>query len=205
MTARGYYFEPLIDEIGRYKRYLRGKILNVGSGTVRKLDGLLPGKITNQDFMPFDDGIDLVCPIDAMPVKTGSYDSILCNAVLEHVPDPVPAMREMYRVLKKGGYLYLCIPFMQPEHLNPGDFNRFTQDGIEKLVKDTGFKIVKSHGIGNVYHTLGWVITEWLNADDRLLYRILRRLLYPILVNRCRYSTTYVNSIATAYRVIARK
>lgn len=204
MYNQGYYFPPLIEEIGKNKKYLKGKILNAGAGTVRKLDGLLDGTIINQDFMELE-GIDLVCPLDKMPVRNNHFDSIICNAVLEHVPDPIPAIHELYRVLKPKGYLYLCIPFMQPEHLNPGDYQRYTKDGITKLVKDAGFKIIKCEGIASVYQTIGWVITEWLESEPRLLYKILKLISYPILRNRCKYSKTYVSSIATAYRVIAQK
>ena len=204
MYDKGYYFQSLIEEIGTNKKYLKGKILNAGAGTVRKLDGLLNGNIINQDFMDLE-GIDLVCALDKMPVHNSYFDSIICNAVLEHVPEPIPAIKELYRVLRKGGYLYLCIPFMQPEHLNPGDYQRYTKDGIIKLVQDAGFRVVKCEGIASVYQTIGWVITEWLESEPRLLYKILKSIAYPILRNRCKYSKTYVNNIATAYRVIAQK
>ncbi|HVF09405.1 MAG TPA: methyltransferase domain-containing protein [Abditibacteriaceae bacterium] len=39
-----------------------------------------------------------------------SFDVILCYHVLEHVPDDVQAMRELYRVLKPGGWAILQSP-----------------------------------------------------------------------------------------------
>jgi 2-polyprenyl-3-methyl-5-hydroxy-6-metoxy-1,4-benzoquinol methylase len=38
------------------------------------------------------------------------YDIILCNHVLEHIPDDTKAMQELYRVLKPGGMAILQIP-----------------------------------------------------------------------------------------------
>lgn len=39
-----------------------------------------------------------------------TYDAIICNHVLEHVPDDSKAMNELYRVLKKGGFAILQVP-----------------------------------------------------------------------------------------------
>jgi SAM-dependent methyltransferase len=40
----------------------------------------------------------------------GSFDVIYCSHVLEHVPDDMGAMRELYRVLKPGGWAILQVP-----------------------------------------------------------------------------------------------
>ncbi|MFT5496642.1 MAG: SAM-dependent methyltransferase, partial [Kiritimatiellia bacterium] len=39
-----------------------------------------------------------------------TYDGIICNHVLEHIPDDALAMRELYRVLKPGGFAILQVP-----------------------------------------------------------------------------------------------
>ena len=36
---------------------------------------------------------------------------IICNHVLEHIPDDLRAMREIYRVLKPGGLAILQVPY----------------------------------------------------------------------------------------------
>jgi SAM-dependent methyltransferase len=40
----------------------------------------------------------------------GSFDVIYCSHVLEHVSDDMAAMRELYRVLKRGGWAVLQVP-----------------------------------------------------------------------------------------------
>jgi len=42
-----------------------------------------------------------------------SFDLIICNHVLEHVPDDIIAMEELYRVLKKGGKAILQTPYSE--------------------------------------------------------------------------------------------
>lgn len=52
--------------------------------------------------------------IHQIPFPENQFDVILCNHVLEHVRDDIQAMREMYRVLKPGGFAILQIPFFNP-------------------------------------------------------------------------------------------
>lgn len=40
-----------------------------------------------------------------------SFDLVICNHVLEHIPDDTRAMRELFRVLKPGGKAILQVPF----------------------------------------------------------------------------------------------
>lgn len=53
---------------------------------------------------------DVKADICALPFKNDTYDIILCNHVLEHIPDDTKAMQELYRVLKPGGMAILQIP-----------------------------------------------------------------------------------------------
>ena len=53
---------------------------------------------------------DVKADICNLPFKNDAYDVILCNHVLEHIPDDTKAMQELYRVLKPGGMAILQIP-----------------------------------------------------------------------------------------------
>jgi SAM-dependent methyltransferase len=55
-----------------------------------------------------------------------SFDAVVCSELLEHVPDPYPVLREMYRVLRPGGTLLICVPFLYQIHGDPYDFGRYT-------------------------------------------------------------------------------
>lgn len=46
---------------------------------------------------------DVKLDVQCMPFEDGSFDVIFCNHILEHVQDDRLAMREMYRVMRKGG------------------------------------------------------------------------------------------------------
>jgi SAM-dependent methyltransferase len=200
----GALFPSLADALGPYAQELDGEVLNAGAGD-RDLRSLVPGRVQNQDIVEglHSADIDIVSPLHEIPRDDGFFDAIVCNAVLEHVANPEEVMAEFARVAKPGALLYLCVPFMQPEHLDPTDFQRYTIDGLKLLVERHGFEVREAEGMHNVYVTLGWIAHEWLNASDRPHFRLMRRLAFPWLARKAKTSSFHVHSLASAYRVIA--
>jgi len=62
------------------------------------------------DLYPTNDTI-MKIDITNIPYEDNHFDFIICNHVLEHVPDDLKAMSEIYRVLNKGGYAVLQTPY----------------------------------------------------------------------------------------------
>jgi SAM-dependent methyltransferase len=52
--------------------------------------------------------------IHQIPFEKDTFDSVLCNHVLEHVSDDIKAMSEIHRVLKPGGFAIMQVPFFSP-------------------------------------------------------------------------------------------
>lgn len=52
----------------------------------------------------------IIASASRLPFKDNSYDIVLCTEVIEHVEDQKKAFNEMFRVLKKGGYLVITTP-----------------------------------------------------------------------------------------------
>lgn len=53
---------------------------------------------------------DVQCDIQALPFGDESFDVVICNHVLEHIPDDRRAMSELVRVLAPGGWAVLMCP-----------------------------------------------------------------------------------------------
>lgn len=53
---------------------------------------------------------DVKADICDLPFKDNEFDVILCNHVLEHIPDDTKAMQELFRILKHGGFGIFQIP-----------------------------------------------------------------------------------------------
>lgn len=70
-------------------------------------------KLKNLDYITTDLNsplADVKADICNLPFKNNEFDFILCNHVLEHIPDDTKAMQEIYRILKPGGIAILQIP-----------------------------------------------------------------------------------------------
>ena len=194
-------FPSIEAELGPYSRHFRGRVLNAGAGS-RDISALVDGELFNQDIEP-DPHVDFVSPLDRVPVEDGFFDVVICNAVLEHVANPEEVVAELGRVTRPGGLLYLCVPFMQPEHLDPGDYQRYTLDGLRRLVERRGFEVREGGPVHSVYATLAWIVSEWLGGRRGPGARLLKAAIYPALRHKCRTSTEQVHSIASACRVLA--
>ena len=80
-------------------------------------------------------------------IRDGSYDGIVCCAILEHVYAPWRAVQELGRITSSGGMLFGYVPFLYGYHANPGhysDYYRYTAEGIEYLfIKEGGFSEIE--------------------------------------------------------------
>lgn len=100
---------------------------------------------------------------EALPLESASADIVLCNQVLEHVQDPIKATADMFRVLKPGGRCIGSVPHVSPVHLEPYDFRRYTDLGLEQLLKNAGFVNISIEGSGGVYSAAALMVAmDWM-------------------------------------------
>lgn len=98
-------------------------------------------------------GVDIVADVHAMKIiKDSEFDNVLCTEALEHFYNPFLAVKEITRVLKKGGLLILSTRFIFPLHEVPHDYFRFTEYGLRHLLKE--FEILELVEDGNTMETL---------------------------------------------------
>ena len=78
-----------------------------------------------------------------------TFDFVLSDQVLEHVEgSPRQAINESWRVLRTGGIAEHTTCFINPIHKQPGDFWRFTPDGL-KCLSSKFSRIIACDGWGN--------------------------------------------------------
>ncbi len=125
-----------VDECRLWDKY----VLELGSrninGSVRQF---FNGKYVGIDMIAGED-VDIVCDSWNLPYKAQTFDVVVCTEMLEHDARFWETIEEARRVLKNHGHFLVTtrgIGF--PFHEYPGDFWRFTEDGIAILLHNNGF------------------------------------------------------------------
>ncbi|PXF30948.1 hypothetical protein WH50_12565 [Pokkaliibacter plantistimulans] len=123
---------------------LQGQIIDIGAGW----DGVLGEhcdlfiEVDNNKHIRLDmeryPKTDIIANAQDMHnIESNTFDSALCLEVLEHCTNPFDLSRELVRVLQPGGVAIISAPMNFPIHDTPGDYWRFTPDGLKILFKDS--------------------------------------------------------------------
>lgn len=75
--------------------------------------------------------VNVVATAERLPFMDGSIDVILCNDMLQYVPNPDFALSEMHRILHRGGSLILSTRASYPEHHD--EYFRFLPNALRHL------------------------------------------------------------------------
>ncbi|RKZ19947.1 hypothetical protein DRQ18_07220 [bacterium] len=135
------------------KQYLGGRMLDAGCGDRRKryLVRRYVKEYVGMDIKKKK--VDVAGTLYSLPFKEGSFDSVLCTSVLEHLNKPEKALREIYRVLRHGGNAVFTVPLFWHLHEEPHDYYRFTRYALENIFKDAGFEINKIEPLSGFWTT----------------------------------------------------
>jgi SAM-dependent methyltransferase len=173
-------------------------IANVGAGARRYGPNVL-----NIDVNPFP-GVDLVGDAERLPLVDVSCDGAVLQAVLEHVRDADLTLRELHRVLKPGGSLLVEVPFMQGYHPSPGDYRRYTEQGLRAELADHGFDVDESGVAVGPASAMAWVTAEFLaflvSGRSERVYRLARPAL-RWLVQPIKYADRWLDGHPMAYTI----
>jgi ubiquinone/menaquinone biosynthesis C-methylase UbiE len=111
--------------------------------------------------------LDIVSDITAIPEPDASFDAILCVEVLEHLPDPLLALREFSRLLKRGGELILTAPFCSLTHFAPYHFSSgFSRYFYRTQLPACGFEITELVENGNYFEYLAQELRRIPTVSD---------------------------------------
>jgi SAM-dependent methyltransferase len=156
---------------------LTGKLLDLGCGN-RPYQSLL-NNITS--YVPYDADVHggepaVVGLADRLPFPAGTFDSVLCTQVLEHVERPWQVIAEIARVLGPNGKLLLSAPQAWRLHEEPFDFYRFTRYGLSYLMRNCGLDVISIAPQGGVWILVGTSINNSLYNKTAKKSRFIRML-----------------------------
>ncbi len=123
-------------------------------------------RVIGFEYLPFELP-DVFGDGHALPFCDNSFDIVFSQAVMEHMSDPFLAAREIARVLKPGGMLYVESAFMQPLHAVPYHFFNTTPWGIKELFTRAGLDSVALEWFGHLSGSVKWYL-DVCGASGRL-------------------------------------
>lgn len=96
------------------------------------------------------------------------FDLILANQVWEHLDRPYMATKNIRKMLRKGGYFWLAVPFYIPFHAAPNDCSRWSARGLKNLLIECGFEedAIHAEQWGNRNAALRNMEPEWPPVYD---------------------------------------
>lgn len=146
--------KPILEAVKEAAPRLGGRLLDVGCGNKPYASVLRCREHIGVDVETSSHSrtkMDNIYDGAVLPFGDAEFDSVLCTEVLEHCRDPQRIAREMWRVLKPGGYALLTAPMVLHHHEEPWDFQRFTRYGMKELADHSGFQIAWIRARGNMY------------------------------------------------------
>jgi ubiquinone/menaquinone biosynthesis C-methylase UbiE len=135
-----------------FKEPLKGKILGVSG--IDNFSSIIDSNNSEIIKVAYPD-VDM----QNLPYQDNEFDYIISDQVLEHIENPIKAINESYRVLKKGGIAIHTTCFMNYIHSYPGDYWRFTPDALRWLCKDFS-EVLLCEGWGNRFAILLCFISD---------------------------------------------
>ena len=109
--------------------------VEVGAGSTSKHKYFSSALYVSSDFVERE-GINLVEDASHLAFHDRSVDLVICENVIEHIYDPQGLLKEIRRVLRRGGCLFLVTPFLFPLHDVPYDFFRYTEHSLKRLLHE---------------------------------------------------------------------
>ncbi|GAA1414858.1 class I SAM-dependent methyltransferase [Streptomyces thermospinosisporus] len=149
------------------------RVLDAGCGTGRALPPLRAavgpsGVVIGADLTPEmlheavgkgrdRDGVLLLTDVTALPLRSGSLDAVFAAGLIAHLPRPAENLRELARVVRRGGVLALFHPVgraalaaRQGRRITPDDLR--AEPSLRPLLAGSG-----------------WRMTSYVDRDDRFL------------------------------------
>lgn len=132
-----------------------GPVLNLSAGGTR----VWSPKVVEVEAGLFRN-TDVVADVHRLPFADGAFAAVVALNAFEHYRDPFLAAREIARVLRPGGRLFIHTAFLQPLHEPPWHFFNATSYGILEWFRDFHTERIDVSENFNPVHTVAWIAAE---------------------------------------------
>ena len=173
--------------IARYAHHLRGRLLDFGCGAkpyqrLFTVEGYVGVDIEVSGHDHSSSKVDVYYDGRRLPFSRAEFDSVFASEVFEHFLNLDEILKELYRVLKPGGVMLLTMPFCWDQHEVPYDYRRYTEWGLQHVLREHGFEIVAHEKTTTYIETLASLAGAYFYKHFFGSRKVLSRLMHFILI-----------------------
>lgn len=152
-------------EVFKHVKNVDGVIIDLGGGkspSYERFWNIKPEKFIRVDINEKAEP-DVIADLNKpLSFSDNFADAIFLFSVIYILKNPPAVLREINRVLKPGGKLFLTSPFIFNEAKEPNDYWRFTSEGLERLLKESGFNEILIKPVGERFSAAAYLISPFL-------------------------------------------
>lgn len=153
-------------------RDLSGRVLDLASGANPSYERYLPKEM---ELVKADQTTSK--PVDfnhELPFEDGEFDAVLLFNAIYIAENVEFTLKEVRRVLRVGGKLFIASPFISPEMPEPHDYRRLTSEGLSQVLELSGFTEFKIQRFGERFSSAVYLLHPvFLVSPIRLLANLL--------------------------------
>ena len=114
------------------------------------------------------------CFAEKIPLPDNSVDYVVANAILEHIPDEMQAVKEWKRILKLGGKMFITVPLKYqyilpflwlPNYIHDKRIGHLRRYDLKTLKYKFKLPVVKAFYSGHLVKILGIILGMILRTD----------------------------------------
>lgn len=159
----GHVSHDLPEDAKALLRSAPGLTLNIGGGATREV---VQGCV-EVEFSLFVH-TTVVADVHELPFVDDTFSAVVSMNAFEHFSHPERAARELYRILRPGGEIYIHTAFLQPVHEAPHHYYNATEYGVREWFEGFDIDDVSVSANFAPNYMLAWLVCEilhWVRRD----------------------------------------